>query len=60
MEIAINLALKAGYRHIDTTPIYLNEKTIGKVVKEWIDAGKLKREDLFITTKLPPSGKPRR
>lgn len=42
--------------HIDCAPVYLNEKAIGKVLKEWIDAGKVKREDLFITTKLPDTG----
>jgi len=29
---------------------------IGKVLKEWIDSGKVKREELFIVTKLPPIG----
>lgn len=42
--------------HFDCAPVYLNEKSIGKVLKEWIDSGKVKREDLFITTKLPPHG----
>ncbi|XP_055319061.1 aldo-keto reductase family 1 member A1 [Sitodiplosis mosellana] len=56
IERALNLALEAGYRHIDCAPVYLNEKAIGKVLKEWIDAGKVKREDLFITTKLPDFG----
>lgn len=45
------------FSHIDCAPVYLNEKAIGKVLKEWIDAGKVKREDLFITTKLPDYGK---
>lgn len=49
---AVNEALKIGYRHIDTASIYQNEHIIGKVLKEWITSGKLKREDLFITTKL--------
>lgn len=57
VELAINLALEAGYRHIDTAPVYMNEKAIGKVLKEWIDSGRIKREELFITTKLPPPGK---
>lgn len=54
VELALNEALEAGYRHIDAAPVYLNEKTIGKVLKEWLDSGKVKREELFITTKLPP------
>ena len=43
--------LKHGYRHIDTAKIYENEEEIGKALKSVIDAG-VKREDLFITTKL--------
>lgn len=42
-----------GYRHIDTAFVYGNESIIGKVLKEWLTSGKIKREDLFITTKLP-------
>ncbi|CAH2003365.1 unnamed protein product [Acanthoscelides obtectus] len=53
---ALNHALEAGYRHIDTAYVYDNEKIIGKVLKEWISSGRLKREDLFITTKLPICG----
>lgn len=56
VELAINLALEAGYRHIDTAPVYMNEKSIGKVLKEWLDSGRIKREEVFITTKLPPPG----
>lgn len=56
VERALNEALEAGYRHIDTAPVYLNEKTIGKVLNEWLEAGKLTREELFIVTKLPPHG----
>lgn len=33
--------------------MYGNEHVIGKVLKEYYDAGKLKREDIFLTTKLP-------
>ncbi|EDW84564.1 uncharacterized protein Dwil_GK13069 [Drosophila willistoni] len=52
IEIAIEAALEAGYRHIDTAPVYRNEAAIGRVLKRWLDAGKVKREDLFIVTKL--------
>ncbi|XP_075148227.1 aldo-keto reductase family 1 member A1-like [Haematobia irritans] len=54
IELALNTALEAGYRHIDTAPIYMNEKAIGRVLKEWLDSGRVQREELFITTKLPP------
>jgi len=56
MESALDEALKAGYRHIDAAPVYMNEKAIGRVLKKWLDSSKVKREDLFITTKLPPPG----
>ncbi|XP_011500962.1 PREDICTED: alcohol dehydrogenase [NADP(+)] [Ceratosolen solmsi marchali] len=56
LEVAINTALEAGYRHIDTSPVYMNEYVIGNVLKKWLDSGKIKRDDLFIVTKLPPSG----
>lgn len=45
-----------GYRHIDTAILYENENTIGEVVNQWLKSGKLERNDLFITTKLPPMG----
>ncbi|XP_005186080.1 aldo-keto reductase family 1 member A1 [Musca domestica] len=54
VETALHFALEAGYRHIDTAPVYMNEKAIGRVLKEWLDSGRVKREELFITTKLPP------
>jgi len=56
LEAALDNALEAGYRHIDAAPVYLNEHVIGKVLKKWFDSGKIKREDVFIVTKLPPTG----
>lgn len=41
-------ALEAGYRHIDTAAVYANEQSVGEAVK----ASGIKREDLFLTTKL--------
>ncbi len=41
-------ALKAGYRLIDTAAGYQNEESIGRAIR---DSG-VKREDLFVTTKL--------
>lgn len=46
-------ALEIGYRHIDAAYVYENEHVIGRVLNEWLSSGKLKREDIFITTKLP-------
>ena len=41
-------ALEAGYRHIDTARIYGNEKEVGEAIR----SSSIKREELFITTKL--------
>ncbi|XP_065225009.1 aldo-keto reductase family 1 member C15-like [Planococcus citri] len=53
LEKSLNTALEIGYRHIDTATFYFNEHTIGKVLQKWFTSGKLNREDVFITTKLP-------
>jgi diketogulonate reductase-like aldo/keto reductase len=45
---AVTWALETGYRHIDTAWIYGNEKEVGEAVK----SSGLKREEIFITTKL--------
>jgi diketogulonate reductase-like aldo/keto reductase len=45
-------AIKIGYRYIDCALEYENEKGVGKAIKEAIDNGIVKREDLFIVTKL--------
>lgn len=48
---AVRTALEAGYRHIDTATMYRNEKEVGAAIR---DSG-IDREDIFVTTKLPPS-----
>lgn len=52
MKGALHCALESGYRHIDTAYLYQNESSIGEVIQEWMEKGKLKREDLFISTKV--------
>lgn len=49
---AVRLALQYGYRHIDCAQAYGNEDEIGEVLTEVFKEGKLKREDVFITSKL--------
>ncbi|GAB2290002.1 NADPH-dependent aldo-keto reductase, chloroplastic [Dionaea muscipula] len=49
---AVEFAIKVGYRHIDCSPLYGNEKQIGLVFKNLIAEGVVKREDLWVTSKL--------
>ena len=51
-EVLLRAALDIGYRHLDTAKVYKNEKQIGNVLAEVFKEGKIKREDLFITTKI--------
>jgi alcohol dehydrogenase (NADP+) len=48
----VKKAIYAGYRHIDCASVYGNEKNIGHVLKEIFESGLLKREDLWITSKV--------
>ena len=45
-------AIKTGYRLLDTAASYGNEEALGKGVKRAIADGLVKREELFITTKV--------
>jgi alcohol dehydrogenase (NADP+) len=49
---AVREAIRIGYRHIDCAAIYGNEVEIGKALSEAIQAGEVKREELWITSKL--------
>ena len=49
---AVKTAIENGYRHIDCAWIYENEADVGKALKECIDAGIVKREELWVTSKL--------
>ena len=48
---AVRHALDVGYRHIDTATMYRNERDVGRAVRE----SDVPREEVFVTTKLPPS-----
>ncbi|CAG2161464.1 unnamed protein product [Oppiella nova] len=45
-------ALSVGYRHIDTAYLYDNEKDIGRALKQVFSEGRIKREDVFVVSKL--------
>src|SRR5262245_1721817 len=49
---AVKTALRLGYRHIDTAERYGNESEVGAGLREGIPAAGLKREDVFVTTKV--------
>lgn len=53
-ETIVNTAIKVGYRHIDTAEGYGNETGIGNALKNVHINYNLKREDIFLTTKLFP------
>jgi diketogulonate reductase-like aldo/keto reductase len=48
---AVKWALEAGYKHLDCAACYQNEPEVGAAIAESLAAG-LKREDIFITSKL--------
>jgi 2,5-diketo-D-gluconate reductase A len=48
---AVRAALDLGYRHLDTATMYGNEAEVGRALR---DSG-LPRDEVFVTTKLPPS-----
>lgn len=48
----IKTAVKCGYRHIDTAYFYKNELGVGRGVRECLVEQNLKREDIFVTSKV--------
>lgn len=51
-KTATKAALEAGFRGLDTAERYGTEKEVGEAMKEVFQAGQIKREDVFVATKL--------
>ncbi len=49
---AVKQAIKAGYRNIDTAAAYHNEKSVGEGIRQAVEEYGVKREELFVSTKL--------
>ena len=49
---AVKTAVEVGFRHLDAAERYRNEALVGAALKELFADGTVRREDLFVTTKL--------
>ena len=49
---ATKAALEAGFRQLDCSERYRNEKEVGEAIQEVFKAGKIKRQEVFIATKV--------
>jgi len=52
VALAVKHAISVGYRATDGAFLYDNEKEVGEGIKAKIDDGTVRREDLFVTSKL--------
>jgi alcohol dehydrogenase (NADP+) len=55
VKLAVIAAIEAGVRHIDCAAAYGNEKEVGEGIADVVARGLVKREDLFVTSKLWPT-----
>src|SRR5271156_4528422 len=49
---ATKTALEVGFRHFDRAERYRNEEAVGDAIQQAFRAGTVRREDVFVTTKL--------
>jgi alcohol dehydrogenase (NADP+) len=49
---AVDFAIRKGYRHIDCASVYMNEAEIGRVIAKLLKEGVVRRDELWITSKV--------
>jgi diketogulonate reductase-like aldo/keto reductase len=49
---ATKTALEVGFRHLDCAERYRNEEAVGDAMQDAFKSGKVRRGDVFVTTKL--------
>lgn len=49
---AVSWAIQVGYRHIDCAEAYGNEAEVGRGIRDGLEKAGLKREDIWVTSKL--------
>ncbi|MET1123216.1 aldo/keto reductase [Priestia megaterium] len=49
---AVKIAIKHGYRSIDTAAIYGNEEGVGRGIREGLKEAGISRENVFVTSKV--------
>ena len=52
LKEVVKAGMKIGYRAFDTARDYGNEPIVGRVIKECLEVLGIKREEIFITTKI--------
>jgi alcohol dehydrogenase (NADP+) len=50
--VAVEEAVRLGYRHLDCASIYGNEREVGAALARCLERGMVRREELFVTSKL--------
>jgi diketogulonate reductase-like aldo/keto reductase len=52
VEQVVKDAIDVGYRHIDGAMMYQNEEEVGAAINAKIKEGVIKRDDIFVTSKV--------
>uniref|UniRef100_A0A452I6W9 NADP-dependent oxidoreductase domain-containing protein n=1 Tax=Gopherus agassizii TaxID=38772 RepID=A0A452I6W9_9SAUR len=60
VQEAVEVALDAGYWHVDCAYFYQNEAEIGAAFQKKFGEGKLKRDELYVVSKVSPVFLPNR